>query len=1002
MLLEALMSSPPFKIKSRFIQAGAGSGKTTRLVSEVVKHFIQAQASGLPFPRLVLSTFTVKAAHEIKERLLEKAFEIDNDELAQYVESNDIKIGTLHSLFFGFLRKISSELGFQSEVQLIAEDQDFKRKRKLILELFKNDEFSPLLRQFSLSEITSICLGLYGSQNTERRAITHEVANQAICSKIQTFLRLINLNEENFPKDHLYVEYLINTYDFLIEISDPSDSKMTSDEIQQTAIAIFSETPAKPRKSKNQTFDFSEIHQSFLEIKEIFKEHTGFISSEFKEYESTQNLIFSFYKEYELKLTELILSSGLLGLQDVEAFLWKQLIGQKKQVSYSDTRDYWMIDEFQDTSPMQIDLIHYFKQNASFFYVGDPQQSIYLFRGARSRVFEDLKKQLRESNQVNFENLDFNYRTHEELLCFVNSFLESCPAQFKTLTPGQKEYECLQEDSPFQVYLYNTKDDELSRFQALKRRVNELKKIEAQNCEIGVLCRTHKQTQQVFEELSSLGIAAEITKTKTLIDHQVVRDLASFLRFLIQPHWDENLIQLLRSPHFFLDDRKIVSLIRDQKKEISLFSSLQDEYTKLYLKLSFYLKLNEQQNPLTVLELLLRESRFFQSSTSEMEQNIALQFLGVLKEKSTQPQFLMSHFLDELENSKSNPVFKSSSLSQENTVKIMTIHGAKGLEFNHVLIYGVSDLPQTTKFETLFLGEENFLKGVTSVVSRFGELINKKHHFVVQEAFKDLRAKEKNESERLLYVALTRAKKSLTLMGEAHIKKDSWLDLGKDFLEKHPELIHHIKSEDEYVDPIKMSDLNVSDNINEKKINLSHFKPEFNSQSIWLYDLNTNDPEFKQSELSSFKRAELHSQFYGEVYHQAFQKFAQGVPIKSVLKNFKSMSLSIDEDALIRALEFSLNLDSPPLKELMINGHKEWGYSVLDEKNIVRKGRIDLWGEVQNTIWIVDYKMGKTQNSSKYFEQLKKYKDVLIKYLGNKKEIKLALIYPFLEKLDIV
>ena len=119
--------------------------------------------------------------------------------------------------------------------------------------------------------------------------------------------------------------------------------------------------------------------------------------------------------EYKRRTGELTLADlDSLALQIIEKF-------PDSAEEFSSTWDYFMLDEYQDTSPLQVKILNAIIRDKTCFVVGDPQQSIYLFRGARSEVFEKKQTEMQQSGaQVDF--LETNYRSEPTLMNFINLF----------------------------------------------------------------------------------------------------------------------------------------------------------------------------------------------------------------------------------------------------------------------------------------------------------------------------------------------------------------------------------------------------------------------------------------------------------------------------------------------------------------------------------------------------------------------------------------------------
>ncbi|MCB0351842.1 MAG: UvrD-helicase domain-containing protein, partial [Bdellovibrionales bacterium] len=126
------------------------------------------------------------------------------------------------------------------------------------------------------------------------------------------------------------------------------------------------------------------------------------------------------YLEYKKKLSK-------LEMQDLE-LISHLILNQESSLgeAFAQEWDYWLIDEYQDTSPLQEALLKKLIGKSPSYIVGDPQQSIYLFRGARSEVFARKEQELINKR----ERLSKNYRSYSELLSFINDLFSHFEQSF--------------------------------------------------------------------------------------------------------------------------------------------------------------------------------------------------------------------------------------------------------------------------------------------------------------------------------------------------------------------------------------------------------------------------------------------------------------------------------------------------------------------------------------------------------------------------------------------
>ena len=210
-----LASQLPSKLnfRSRFIFAGAGAGKTTKLIStflEFVKEFKKVFGE---YPKVVMTTFTRKATQEVKERLLVSALESGEKEIFQYInKKSSVHISTIHGLLSIYLSQFAERMKFPQEIMIVDDAQIDRRLKKQINELLKTrPQYLELMETYSflqLVEFANEALN-FKAQNPEFAFIS-EIAlrkiakqkKQEITDGIEKIFSLVN------SKPYLYISFL--------------------------------------------------------------------------------------------------------------------------------------------------------------------------------------------------------------------------------------------------------------------------------------------------------------------------------------------------------------------------------------------------------------------------------------------------------------------------------------------------------------------------------------------------------------------------------------------------------------------------------------------------------------------------------------------------------------------------------------------------------------------------------------------------------------------------
>lgn len=390
-----------------------------------------------------------------------------------------------------------------------------------------------------------------------------------------------------------------------------------------------------------------------------------------------------------------------------------------------------LVDEYQDTSPIQEQLVALLAKNKPLFVVGDPKQSIYGFRGADASVFERVLGAR--------ESLNLSRRSQGAVIDLVNLVAEA------TL-PNFKSHEALTAHHPHLGQAGGIWKKDWAR--QIKSLVDSG---QFQPQEMVILVRRIKAAAPMVSELLSLGIPARIYGGEGFYERQEIADLAAALILLIHPEHALARLTLMRSPLWRLPDTELLNW---QQPLPALFDSLRADLG--------------QKSVAEILDRLFLEGNYVQAMAQEPDGDQRL--ANVLK--------LRTQFVDTLENYEpkiqdlweklDNPPKESLAEpfdGQENAVLIMTMHQSKGLEFPAVVL---ADLASTQPSDSdnivydpeLGLAVTHKNRAVALCAPQSSEE-KKKFPTPLDAVRQKSRARSEAELPRLLYVALTRAKQAV-------------------------------------------------------------------------------------------------------------------------------------------------------------------------------------------------------------------------------------------------
>jgi DNA helicase-2/ATP-dependent DNA helicase PcrA len=428
---------------------------------------------------------------------------------------------------------------------------------------------------------------------------------------------------------------------------------------------------------------------------------------------------------------------------------------------------YILVDEYQDTNGAQnelIKLIGDFFENPNIFVVGDDKQSIYRFQGASLEnilYFNSLYK-----GSVNLITLKNNYRSTQVILDAADSLIKHNEQGIHTVLPDfYEELKACAEHAKASVLCPGTDAASAVQLATLStpqmehhfvaRKVEELIGHGTKPEEIAIIYRTNKEAENFKELFLRMKIPFRVMSGMNILTDKNILNLVDLMRFIADPSRDDLLFFILNfgfiGKTFGFDEMAVLRLIRkaNQSRE-KLFecASTEEKFKEFLEKCALWRSQSAQKTLTEFFEILINESGYLPETLSQPDKapnlNRLSTFFDQIKSLARANQALtITEFIEHLELLKENniEITENEFLVQKNAVNLMTAHRSKGLEFEHVFIVGCRD--------------KHF--GNNPDRSR----IILPHGFLKTER---LTRKEKNEDERrLFYVAMTRAKKSLTL-----------------------------------------------------------------------------------------------------------------------------------------------------------------------------------------------------------------------------------------------
>lgn len=978
------MSSTPPELGLRLLRAGAGAGKTTTLVStfiDFVRHFRKNHQD--EFPRIVVTTFTRKATQEVRERLMKKSLELGETEIFEYLgEKSRVHISTIHGILSLFLSRYGDRLGLPPDFRFVSEDElKWLSRRELRRILAAHPDLNTLLEDYEFGELWKALelwrekvLFTSGSEPVDPdwfREQTLKVLSE-LCEEAAYLGRQIPAQTKN--------QKLLEWGELLAGLGPcPRDDESIErflDSLSEKNI-LFGE---KPRASlsdeadNQRKKDFKKLWDPLTDSEDQMVYRPSFWRRHQARIETFQKLAALWSERVE----SLRRQQGLLSMADLET-LSLQLVQKEPTAAESFSRewDYWMIDEYQDTSPIQVELLKHLVGSRPHFVVGDPQQSIYFFRGARSQVFFEKQKDL-ESQGGLVQSVVRNHRSRAPLLAFFNEFFGQREA-FSEMEAGSTKPALPAEVPAAEFRLVPKMDEGRATTLAVLERVQALLSDPQVKPEsICVLSRANESLRQIQAEARLRGLPVQLHTAGGFTTRREIRDVLCFLRFLLNPSDNLNFLSLLRSPWFHLEDSEIFEFT--QAGPASYWSAAQQwnarrtEPAEALENLQAYLSEAGSRGLVESLKRFYRneglmDSSHFLDPTGRREANL-WKILMQLEKAQRQSGFHALQFVDSLDQrvlstEEGNEDGDAVPAIEPKRVQLMTIHASKGLEFEHVIITNLEKPHRGDRTQLLMVDEESArwtlaekdLSGSTrgSLLSK--RILEKKNLLLAE------------ESLRVLYVAMTRAQQTVTLILEEG-NRGNWT--ANSWASEIPfDLSEGLHQRDLYCYQVKKGEPATA-NFEVSQAGPTELRAKWPPRERPTHARSVSATELVEGGVSAGRKAST-----ADVIRAGLQVAHRGTEAHRLFESLKYASfedvLQMTEDSALRSVLPWMWRDSGiPLEEIIRGGHVEWGFAARDG-DFILQGQVDLWGVVDGNVWIVDYKTGSTQASQKALDQMKIY-----------------------------
>lgn len=426
---------------------------------------------------------------------------------------------------------------------------------------------------------------------------------------------------------------------------------------------------------------------------------------EYEKYAGTdfEEIVCKVYKKYEerLKNNNSVDFDDLLILPIKLFSVYKDILKM-----YQERFKYILVDEYQDTNRVQYILVNMLAARyKNICVVGDNDQAIYSWRGSDYRNILNFEKDYPDLKSVMLEE---NYRSTGNILKAANEVIKN-----NKIRKDKNLWTKHEEGSKIRYHRASDEKDEASY---VVKEIKNLLYDGVRREDIAVLYRTNAQSRNIEEAMLRENIPYKVIGSFYFYNRKEIKDLISYLKLIYNKNDDISLVRIINVPKRGIGD-KTISNLSDKSFKLNkcIYDVIETGKEQEFKKIIEELKENSKDATLTELvDLILDKTGIRKELESEktVDAEIRLSNLEEFKsitrtyeENSDSPT--LEEFLEEI----SLVADMNEHKNETNVVTLMTVHAAKGLEFDYVFVIGMEEglFPHLNSMETEDLEEERRL-----------------------------------------------------------------------------------------------------------------------------------------------------------------------------------------------------------------------------------------------------------------------------------------------------
>ena len=995
------------------VSASAGSGKTAVLVERLCQLVLKDHIS---IDSILAMTFTKDAAAEMKARLLSKLKEQPKTDyiLQQMALLETASISTIDS----FCLSIVQNYYYKIPISYTMSKQTASSAQTRLA--FEN-AYKHAIQDLDLNAYTQLKMYFHSFGKTE----------EDIQKYIEDILAIINSKSdkdakawmEDIQESYTYLnpkimEYALKYFhnhclamteilnEVIDQISKPEDYEIKKDYLSKCLDAAsysdfkvqfelylkntigFKKTIDKVDYSKYQT-SFKEHETSIVE--NLFDE--AFYLKDIQNHKDLVETLFELTNKVKLYFQLEKKKMEVIDFNDMEHFAYQLL--QDPMIKEEMYNKYQMIlvDEFQDTNELQEKIIASFCHDNNVFRVGDIKQSIYGFRQANPKIMQDWMEKEDTNNTPLL--LQENYRSNASVIEFNNDFYskimnnELLGKQFKDIDIANVGTKGQMESPQYPVrFLYTEYKNEDGNKATIKKNHNEnrfdliandiIEKHEAgmPYKSMCVLTRNHAPQEKLKAVFEAYNIPAMITIDHGFFTSPAIQIVISTLKALEDLTDDISLCASLMSPLFNISFSQIANCCIEKEKGTSLYTSIKNED---FMKSFFELYANKNKTITQLLQYIYAFNNFYYASTTIQDKNnldYLLELAGQFENQNDIHSFVLQLSKDAMQDQTQEASLYG---KEDDVVQVKTMHQSKGLQFP--IVYILSQHEQRDKHgSSCILLDSTLGLSLKGLSLDYKLKYNSIYHLALQTK-KEL--DDLAEEMRVFYVATTRPQKELVIVDTIESIEDFYSPLNA----------YTLLEDESYTGWLLHTYANMSDSlvVFDKKQGLYErpLKVRQNNTPYALPKYSKGSKAFSSQTASGakikldWKEVSLSKNMgtiRGTLFHEIVAQCSYPYQEKEILSYANSYGYTLKDHDIKQIL--ALNSDALYASWMKEKHVFEQSY-IIEEKNQVVHGFMDLVIYKEDEVIIVDFKTDAVDNEQKlidlYAIQLQTYKKAMKK-----------------------